>query len=170
MRDVAKRVGISLASLQYHYPDKATLIDAFVQQTINVYRERMVAAMAARTGGDRFKTVVRFAVEETIKHGQDGLLAMIDARSRHDEAARRSMAQFMRSYLELFRKVVAEDGPELSAEEALTAATLAVSMIEGLANTLDSAVVLGADPSELSLAVADAASALPKLIIRLRPA
>lgn len=145
MRDVAKRAGISLAALQYHYPNKAALLDAFVVQTINGYRKRIDTILAASPEGERFTNLVRFAATETLQSDRYGVLAMIEGRANHDNTARSVIRMFFRSYLEVMRDALAADAPDLPPSKALLTAIVVVSMLEGLPALIEPAGSLGVD-------------------------
>jgi AcrR family transcriptional regulator len=145
MRDVAKRVGISLASLQYHYPNKAALLDAFVREAVASYRERIETILALGMEGERFARLVRFAAKETLDWDRHGVLAMIEGRASHDDAARSAIMLFFRSYLAIMRDALIADAPGLPPATALLTATLVVSMLEGLPSLIEPAGDLGVD-------------------------
>ncbi len=149
MRDVAKRLGISLAALQYHYPNKAALLAAFVHQTVSAYRKRIEAVLAGNAEGERFVSLVRFAATETLNWDQHSVLAMIEGRASHDDAARSAVQLFLRSYLEIMRDALVADDPGLPPAKALLTATCVVSMLEGLPSLIEPAGDLGVDRDAL---------------------
>lgn len=162
MRDVAKRVGISLAALQYHYPNKAALIDAFVSHTIEHHRRQLVDRFP--TGGARLADAVRYALAENLAGTAAGLLEMVYARALHDKATAASLRRFQRVYLEVLRDLVIAEQPDMSADDALVAATLIVALVEGLSDTHASAVDLGADPSRITQTAIALATQTPALV------
>ncbi len=164
MRDVAKRVGISLAALQYHYPNKATLLEAFVRQTVASYRERIEAVLAVSDEGERFASLVRFAAMETVNWDRHSVLAMIEGRASHDQAARNAVRLFLRSYLDIMRDALIADAPDLPPAKALLTATLVVSMLEGLPSLIEPACDLGVDRDALVETIVRASKTLPSAI------
>jgi AcrR family transcriptional regulator len=159
MRDVAKRSGISLAALQYYYPNKAALLDAFVSQTVECYRRRIEAILATSPEGERFANLVRFTATETVQANRHGLLAMIEGRASHDDAARHAVGLFLQSYLIMMRDALAADAPDMPPAEALLQASLVVSMLEGLPSLVEPASNLGLDREALVAGAARTATA-----------
>ncbi len=164
MRDVAKRVGISLAALQYHYPNKAALLEAFVRQTVASYRERIEAVLAVSDEGERFASLVRFAAMETVDWDRHSVLAMIEGRASHDHAARNAVRLFLRSYLDIMRDALIADAPDLPPAKALLTATLVVSMLEGLPSLIEPACDLGVDRDALVETIVRVSKTLPSAI------
>jgi AcrR family transcriptional regulator len=162
MRDVAKRLGISLAALQYHYASKAALLNAFVARTITEYRARL-AAIAA-DNAPRFSAAIRFMALETRRIGESGVLAMIQARAFHDPAAKLATQTFMQAYLSILSDMIAAEFPGLSPDEANRAATLVCSLLEGLASTLEASRTRGVDEAQVVEATIHIASIIPKLV------
>ncbi len=164
MRDVAKRVGISLAALQYHYPNKAALLEAFVRQTVASYRERIETVLAVSIEGERFARLVRFAAMETVHWDRHGVLAMIEGRASHDDAARNAILLFFRSYLAIMRDALVADDPGLPPATALLTATLVVSMLEGLPSLIEPAGDLGVGRDALLDTIVRLSKTIPRAI------
>lgn len=164
MRDVAKRLGISLAALQYHYASKAALLDAFVANTITEYRARLAAIAAANANAPRYSAAIRFMAVETLRIGESGVLAMIQARAIHDPAAKLATQTFMMAYLSILSEIIATEFHDLSPEETDRAATLVCSLLEGLASTLDVSRARGVDEAQVIEATIHIASIIPKLV------
>ncbi len=166
MRDVAKRLGISLAALQYHYASKAALLEAFVARTITEYRARLAVIAAANTKTPRYSAAIRFMALETRRIGESGVLAMIQARAFHDPAAKLATETFMQAYLSILHDMIAAEFPGLSPKKTNRAATLVCSLLEGLISTLDASRARGVDEAKAIDAVIMVASAIPILIGR----
>lgn len=164
MRDVARRVGISLAALQYHYPNKAALLEAFVRQTVASYRERIETVLAVSIEGERFARLVRFAAMETVHWDRHGMLAMIEGRASHDDAARNAIMLFFRSYLAIMRDALVADDPGLPPATALLTATLVVSMLEGLPSLIEPAGDLGVGRDALLDTIVRLSKTIPRAI------
>lgn len=165
MRDVAKRLGISLAALQYHYTTKADLVDAFVAAVIDLHRRRLDEAMAAADGPDRFVEALRYIVVANADDADGGgLMSMIWARAEHDPVAAAALERFMRAYVDRMTEVVAERFPGLSPAQALMGATLTIALLEGFEDVRSTAIDAGADSAELTSVVLTVASALPAIV------
>jgi AcrR family transcriptional regulator len=149
MRDVARALGVSLAALQYHYPSKAALFDAFVRHSVDTYQERIARIASESESPTRFINMLDFVARETLAVAQGGVLAMIEARAHHDEVSHQALQRFMRSYLEVMGRIVATEYPDLPPDEVMLCATLVCSQFEGLASTFEAACEAGANPTKL---------------------
>ncbi len=165
MRDVAKRLGISLAALQYHYATKAQLVDAVVESIIDVHRQRLVAAQSSADGGDRYGDALRYIVAANADDADGaGLMSMIWARAEHDEAAAAALHRFMGAYLEWLTDAVGREFPDLAPTQRVTAAAITAALLEGLEGVRHSAVAAGVDSNELTATAIAVASRLPEMI------
>jgi AcrR family transcriptional regulator len=164
MRDVAKRLGISLASLQYHYPTKAALVDAVVAAVIELHQRRIDEALHAANGADRLTEVVHYIVAANLEDAAGGLMSMIWARAAHDEAAATTVHRFMQAYLERLTAVVAEAAPHLSPPQARMTATMAIALLEGLEEVRGPAVEAGAASTEITATAVEIATRLPAIL------
>ena len=162
MRDVAKRVGISLAALQYHYPVKAELIDAFITSKVDEYRYHIRELLAVEVQGPQLPRVVRFTLAADRTEADRGSLwLMIHARAQHDETTARSLQRAMQAYLEMLQDVVQEDYPDLSGPQAMMVATLVASLLDGATSMFMAAEDLGVDHAGLVEATVQAVLAIP---------
>ena len=149
MRDVAKSVGIKLASLQYHYPSKTDLIDAFVEHKIGECEANMDAILES-DAPDAIEKAIRYTVKETFEANDRSLYAMIEARAHYDESSERAIQRYMKCYLSRLRSIIGAADPALSKKEALLKATMITSLLEGLHSTHQAARALGLSRSKLS--------------------
>lgn len=168
MRDVARRLGISLAALQYHYPTKNQLIDAFVAAVVEDYRASVQELLESHGEGPRLELLVRATLEAGPTSPGERLLAMIEARAQHDEATARTMGQATQSYVGMVRDVIDAEYTALPPGASIVAATLVVSMLEGVALTMEAAVALGASPDALEQAIVDAVLSVPARLLEER--
>ncbi|MEO1063555.1 MAG: TetR/AcrR family transcriptional regulator [Actinomycetota bacterium] len=165
MRDVAKRLGISLASLQYHYATKAALVDAAVASVVDVHRRRLDEAVASADGDDRFVEALRYIVAANVDDADGiGLMSMIWARAEHDATAAAALRGFMWAYVDRMTEAVVDGFPGLSSTQALLAAALTIALLEGLEDVRATAVDAGADTAQLTEVAVAVAAALPRLV------
>lgn len=164
MRDVATRVGISLASLQYHFPSKADLLGAFVIRTISQLRDEISDVLRASEGQQKLPAFVRHMVKATADGRQAALIAMIWARSLHDDLAASSLEELMQVYLGGVRDMVIADNPEMDEADATTAAALIVAMIEGSATAFPSPQTEEPTLEQTLDAAVRIAAAIPKML------
>ena len=153
MRDVAKRVGISLASLQYHYPNKDALIVAFVDRVLGEFRADVGALRGAADPGQELRAVVNYAVARTLDERAGDIFAMLEARARHDAATAAALCSFMQSYLDTARDVLMRSHPDVTTDVATRAAVRLVAVIEGLSSVRSAAVAAGLGDEDLREAV-----------------
>jgi len=153
MRDVAKRAGISLAALQHHFPSKDALTAAFVDSLLETYLEDIRIIRNGSDAANELRDFVVYAVGQTLEDRTGDLFAMLEARSRHDQATRSALDRFMRLYLEMVRDIVLRRHPDLSMMEALFAATKIVATIEGLCSVGPVAQEMGLDVTDLCEAI-----------------
>ncbi len=160
MRDVAKRVGISLAALQYHFSSKDALIAAFVDAMLDEYRKEVGAIRSASDQVSELRNLVVFAARQTLDDRTGDIFAMLEARAIHDPSTARALDGFMRSYLETVCDVMRRRNPHLALKDAQLAATKIVAMIEGLSSVRSAAHAIGLGREELCEAVATMAESV----------
>lgn len=136
MRDVARRANISLASLQYHYPSKDKLIDAFVHDIVSQLQAGIEEILALEQTTPKLPLIVQYLVDEALQGKESSVLLMIWARALHNQTTEEALKEFFQSYQRGVQTLVQVDYPTISQPQAATAATLIVSMIEGLGTTL----------------------------------
>ncbi|MEM9609903.1 MAG: TetR/AcrR family transcriptional regulator [Actinomycetota bacterium] len=165
MRDVAKQLGISLASLQYHYATKSALVSAVMSSTIDQHQERLDEALAAAEGTDRLVAALSYVVRANAAEADGGqMMAMIWARAAHDADAAAAVEGFMAAYFERMTAVIAAAAPGRTRAENLAAAALAIGLLEGLEGVRPAAVAAGADSEALTSLAITVAAALPDLV------
>ena len=82
MRDVAKRAGISLAALQYHYQSKDALIAGFVETKLDEYRKEVGSIRSTSKPTAELRSLIAHAVGQTLDKQTGDVFAMLEARSR----------------------------------------------------------------------------------------
>ena len=160
MRDVAKRAGISLAALQYHFPSKDALIAAFVDAMLDGYRKEVGAIRSASDQASELRNIVVFAARQTLDDRTGDIFAMLEARAIHDPSTALALDSFMRSYLEIVCDALLRRHPLLPLKDAQLAATRIVAMIEGLSSVRSAAQGMGLSGDDLCEAVATVAAAV----------
>ncbi|MEM9714644.1 MAG: TetR/AcrR family transcriptional regulator [Actinomycetota bacterium] len=166
MRDVAKQLGISLASLQYHYATKSALLGAVMGSTIDQHQRRLDEALEATEGTDRIVEALRYVAQANAAEADGGgMMAMIWARAAHDADAAAVVERFMAAYLERMMDVIASAAPGRTRGEELGAAALAIALLEGLEGVRPAAVAAGADSEALTSLAVTVAAALPDLVV-----
>jgi len=157
MRAVARRVGISQAALQYHYPTKEALLGAFVRRLVSEHKERLAHVLASAPAEDRFSASVRYTLEVAFEQSECGVLSMIEARAHHDPVAAAVLADFTRQYLGALSEVIAKLHPELERREIVLASVLVASLIDGACGYLQALERLGLERENLVEGVIESA-------------
>lgn len=160
MRDVAKRSGLSLAALQYHFPNKSALFNAFIDAKLEEYRRRIDEIRALSDRDAELAAIIRFAIKVTLANENQEIFLMLAARAQHDQSTEAALDRFMQFYLETMRDVYLRRQPSLSTKGAVLAASQVVAMIEGLATVHSVANRLGVTNMTLREAVISAAKGL----------
>lgn len=132
MREVARRAEIALASLQRYFPTKASLLSAFVDRSVEKYKERVSRLQEGGGTKDTFETIVRFAAQETLSISNGGILSMIESRIDRDEVCKQCFRSLMSSYLSLLIEAIARSFPELNENDVQRSAIVICSFLEGL--------------------------------------
>lgn len=160
MRDVAKRAGISLAALQYHFPSKDALIAAFVDAMLDGYRKQITAIQSASNRAEELRNTIAFAVSQTLDERTGHIFAMLEARSIHDHSTALALDRFMRLYIDTVCEALLRRHPDLPLKDAQLAATRIVAMIEGLSSVRSAAQGMGVSGEDLCEAVVTMAEAV----------
>lgn len=133
VRNVASRVGIKLASVQYYFRTKAELVDAMMEETTRFYEAQITSILERPSADprDRFLSVVAFLVSD-LRTGETArfffeLWALASRESRHRELVDRLYVHYRNAIKGLVRDL----NPELGTAELERRAALVVSLIEG---------------------------------------
>ncbi len=165
MRDVPLRLGSSVAALQYHYPTKNRLIEAFIAAAVDEYRASIQELLATQSDKPCLESLVRATLEVEPNSPGMRLIALIEARAQHDEATARTIEQAMPFYVKMLRDVIEAEYPDLPPGASVIAAALVVSVLEGAPAVMQAATALGAEPEALLQATVDAAMAIPQRLM-----
>lgn len=143
LREVAKVVGMKLASLQYHFPNKAELMTAILSHIMDAYLAEIDSAIAS-AGGDpveQLKSAARVlsGLEET--EADDGRLEVhLWSMALTDPLVRKTMNECHRYYIDKMASMIAAANWAIDAQEAQKRAVLIASLQEGSMLFLDEQV------------------------------
>lgn len=157
MRAVARRLGISLAALQYHFPTKAALLGAFVDRLLAGHEARLAEVLDEAPDEDRLGVAVRFVLEVSLKEAEGGLLSMIEARAHHDATAAAVVSAFRARYLRALGDIIAGLYPGMDARASALASVLVASLVDGASDYAGAVDHLGLDREALSRGVVESA-------------
>ena len=159
MRTIASRVGISLASLQYHFPTRAELLRQFFAYKARAYAELLRDQLLALS--DDPEAALRFTLRLLLRDALDtpthALYTQLWALACYDADARAALDKHMHVYLKLFTLLVSRARPGLSREATHARAVALVSMIEGFPVTIPESESSGPRVEALREAVVDLA-------------
>lgn len=143
LREVAKTVGMKLASLQYHFPNKSDLMAALLNHIMDAYL-------------DDVETAISSAVDDPVEHlkaaaralsGLDGanentghLEVHLWSMALTDPMVRKTMNDCHRSYIDQMTDMICAANPSVDTQEARRRAVLIASLQEGSMLFLDSTV------------------------------
>jgi AcrR family transcriptional regulator len=131
MRRLADRVGIKLASLQYHFRSKGLLMEALVERSEEIYQQGLMLLL--RDLGDQpkalFEAVIDWMCKENVEGGN--LDFQLWALAAHDPIANAALDRYMASYRELLFELMAAINPKQKAPTRWRRAALISTMIEG---------------------------------------
>ncbi len=134
LREVAKQVGIKLASLQYHFPTKSALIEAILENTIDNYvaelhslpsltdgnhKEVLISALDWLTGADR------------IEDDEVRLEIHLWSLALNNQSVAQSMSEYHKKYVEKIAELITNASQEITMVEAQKRAIAIASMQEG---------------------------------------
>lgn len=134
MRGVAKKAGISLGNLQYHYPSRKELVQAllenFIEQTILKIQNQY--SMENSSAAFRIDDIINIALHD--QKSKDACTAIYEiwALSAHDEEASVILKSYYERYCSMMTELVQYLNPALKPEAAKRKAALLMSLFEGL--------------------------------------
>ena len=134
LRNVANRVGIKLASLQYHFPNRASLVDALVQQASEYYQSKMRNLVKTEPGVDprlQIDQGVRSLLNDHKSEEENQFFNQLMAMSIEEPTARELIDDFYQSLWTLGNDLLKTFRPSLDEEERLNRSAQMLSLLEG---------------------------------------
>jgi len=133
---LAARNGIKLASLQYHFKTKESLIDAVLDQILRDYEKRFNEGspeLCALLGPEQLLNfTIDFALKDTQRADSSNFFFQLWAMSCHDVSAARIQEQIYALYRKTFSELIKMLNPSLPAAERNIRSILIISMLDGL--------------------------------------
>lgn len=134
LREVAKGVGIKLASLQYHFPTRAKLVEAILQHTHDAYVSEL-NALPTDTDADpteKLRSALKwFTSFESGDEEENHLEIHLWSMALSDPLVRESLTLYHRSYIDKVTELIAAANPTITQSDARCRAVAIVSMQEG---------------------------------------
>ena len=143
MRAVARRAGLTLAALQYHFPSKSALLGAFVDAQVEAYRCGLDKRMRAASDDpvEALSRALDYAADLSISHA-DGVFEMLRIKAAREPELAQRIDLFMNLYLDRVAALLGDARPDLPQGEVFERAAVLVATLEGLA-TVSSALQQG---------------------------
>lgn len=134
LRKVATEVGVRLATVQYHFADRDTLLRAAVTSALEHWGDGFldVAAQTERSAEDRLREIQRLNIELLETPSTAPLLVECFALAQHNAAVREAVQFEYFKYRKLLAHLMREIRPDLSGEELMGFAMLFSAQSEGL--------------------------------------
>jgi AcrR family transcriptional regulator len=131
MRAIADRVGIKLASLQYHFPSKGELMEALVERSAEMYHADLVRLLhdLADRPLELFEAFVDYACAANLDGGN--LDFQIWALAAHEPVANAALDRYMVSFRALLFELMKAINPGQNTATRWHRAALISTMIEG---------------------------------------
>ncbi|MEM7347869.1 MAG: TetR/AcrR family transcriptional regulator [Chloroflexota bacterium] len=131
LRNVAERVGIKLASLQYHFPSKGNLVSQLMRVSVAGYQEIMRELTYSIVANEESSAIERlFSVYQDEQ--ASGVFEQLWALSVQDPQLK---AQYEASYLDLWSTIgdiIRQFDPEATDDECRTRAAMIIALLDGL--------------------------------------
>jgi AcrR family transcriptional regulator len=149
LRNVANRVGIKLASLQYHYKNKAALIGAVVEKAseYELYRARNL--LKIEPGGDprlQIDQAIRSALDDHKAKEENQLFNQMMAMAIEEPAAQELIDDYYHELWAIWSDLLLKFNPSLEEEERLNRSAQVVSLVDGSSFLIDNPLLCGKLP------------------------
>ena len=135
MRLIADEVGIKLASLQYHIPNKAALIEALANDVVQHYDQHLEQIIQEEGVAPEavLEEIIRWV--RSPKKGEWRLIHRLEvqfwAMALTEPAVADAQYEFFRGYRMFLAELIQKFNPEVSKKEALQRGALMSAMIDG---------------------------------------
>lgn len=133
VREVAKRAGVSIGTVQHYFPTRAAMliaaVDSIGEVTTGIYAE----AAGRSDPADRLRAVCRLLVPSADSGAPGRVWLAFAAQSLVDEAVAERYREIWRSLQRRLRDLLAEAVPQLSFADADREAAELLALLDGLA-------------------------------------
>ena len=135
MRHIADEVGIKLASLQYHIPNKAALIQALAEDVVQHYDQHLEEYVQGDSGDAEMvlEEIIRWI--RSPKEGEWRLIHRLEvqfwAMALIEPVVAEAQHQFFQGYRQFLADLICRINPALSWDEAIQRGALMSVMIDG---------------------------------------
>ena len=133
LRAIANEVGIKLASLQYHFPTYAALVEAMADKTVETYSEglRLETEADASPEMKLEQALEWFAGPSAPTSDLSKLELQFWALAQTNTDARAALRRYHDTYIEYFEKLIADARPRYTPAQIRAKTISIVSLFEG---------------------------------------
>jgi AcrR family transcriptional regulator len=133
LRKIAQKVGIHLKTLQHYFPNKNELIRSTLSYTDLLYVEASTEiALQSDQPEERFKSYVRFLIDDDKNQQTAGFFYQLWARAHVDDFTNQVMHKMYRSHTQNIEELIKLLNPDLSTESRRQRAVMIAALIEGM--------------------------------------
>lgn len=133
VREVASRVGISLASIQYHYATRAKLLNEMIEFRLDQYEDSLLEYVCrlARDPETAFLTTIDWFLDDAWSEETASFSFHFWGLAQRDENASQSLSRYQKVYRDFLGLLVRNLNPATSRIEASARGALLSSLIDG---------------------------------------
>lgn len=133
LRNIASEIGVSLGNLTYHFPSKAVLIEAMVDDRIADYAETFQEILSRKEGGprDQLAAIVTALVDD-LRTAEIAFFPQLWAHAVVDQASWVQMHKLYDLERTIFTNLLRSAAPDMPLPDAEGIALIVQSAIEGL--------------------------------------
>lgn len=133
MRSVARKLGMSLGNLQYHFPNKQVLVRELLSQYLDQAFQKIIdrASLEGNAGEAGFNIALDAAFSEQSKE-TCRIIYELWALSTRDKEVSEALKSFYEKYCFLVTTLLRSINPQLNEDSAARKAALLVAMLEGM--------------------------------------
>ena len=134
LRSVANRVGIKLASLQYHFASRAVLIQALIGQASDYYQSRINKLFELDFGvvpQQKLEQAIRSMLDDHKSQEESHFFSQLMAMTIEEPAAQELIDDFYQRLWTTGCDLLLELNPSLDEDERLNRSAHLVSLVEG---------------------------------------
>lgn len=134
LRSVANKVGIKLASLQYHFSNRAALIQALIGQASDYYQSRASELLELDFGVEpqqKLEQALRSMLDDHKSQEENQFFFQMMAMTVEEPAAQELIDDFYQRLWTIGSDLLLELNPSLDEDERLNRSAHIVSLVEG---------------------------------------
>jgi AcrR family transcriptional regulator len=133
MRQVATRVGISLAAIQYHFPTKDALVNQMIEHRLDWYDESILSHLQGLASDHEasFVALIDWFVDDAASEQTAAFSFHFWALAVNDKAANAALARYMKVYREAIGLLMRRFNPKLDHAESIARGAVLSSLIDG---------------------------------------